>query len=542
MNNNIVINEQYNIGHICTKLQCQKGFASKIAVRFINAKGERKDYSYQELDFDTNRFANTLEKLGFQKGDVFFTFLPKCKEQLVSFLGALKAEVTIGSLFNNFGDEALFDRLDDSKAKGIITRKNSLAKVLRVKDRLPNLKYIFVADDETPEYSEILGFHRELNKSSELFDQKVTDPFTPSVLHYTSGSTGKPKGVLNKHKSVLHQSYTAKHVLNLNENELYWCTADPGWVTGTSYGIIGPLSLGVTQIHYEGGFGSEAWFSVLEKEKVSIWYTAPTALRMLMQDEPDVFEKFNLDHLKYIFSVGEPLNPEVLQWSRKVLNKEVYDTYFQTETGGIMITNRPQISIQSGSMGQAVPIIEAQIIDDNGAVLPVNQKGHLCIKAGWDSMFSTYLNNETLYNSKFKNGYYYTGDKAYRTEDGYFWFLGRVDDIINTGGHLVSPFEIESALLEMEEISDVAAIAAYDDILFEKIVIFVKIKSPFVFDDEMDLKIRLYVSKKVSPIAIPKEVIVRDSIPKNKSGKIMRRYLRAIYEGKDPGDISTLED
>jgi len=368
------------------------------------------------------------------------------------------------------------------------------------------------------------------------------DAEDPLFILYTSGSTGKPKGVLHAHKSLLHQKATAQEVLQLNSDEILWCTADQGWVTGTSYGIIGPWSLGVTQIHFGGMYDADKWFKVLAEEKVTIWYSAPTALRMLMQEEDAVFQKYDLSQLKYIFSVGEPLNPEVIQWSQRVLGKKIYDTWFQTETGAIMITNRPGIDIRPGSMGTAVSGIEPVILEDDGSPVADGEQGNLCLKPGWPSMFVTYLNREASYQQKFINGYYFTGDTAVKDADGYFWFKGRSDDVINTGGHLISPFEIESALLELEEVAESGVIAAPDEMLFEKVVAFVHLNHGYEPSKELEIKLRLYISNKVSSIATPQDLVFVDKVPKNKSGKIMRRVLKARYLGEDEGDISTLED
>jgi acetyl-CoA synthetase len=534
-------NKQYNIGYNCTTLQCLEGRGSKTAMRWIDAALEKKDFSFSDLDIESNRFANVLKKLGFQKGDIFFTFLPKCPEQFFSFLGTLKIEVIAGTLFSNFGEESLLDRLGDSKAKGIITKKSLHKKILKIKDRLPELKYIILTD--VPEHISdvVLGYSVLMNEAEVTFETPITSPEIPSVLHYTSGSTGKPKGVVHLHKSILLQSYTAENILQLNENELFWCTADQGWVTGTSYGIIGPWSLGVTQVHFGGAYDADVWMSLIESENITIWYTAPTALRMLMREDRSVFLKHDLSKLKHIFSVGEPLNPEIIHWSRELFNKDIYDTWFQTETGSIMITNKPGLIVKPGSMGKPNGKIEAAIISDEGKILNEKQTGHLCIKEGWDSMMSVYLNNEDVYKKKFKNGFYYSGDLAYRDEEGYYWFVGRNDDVINTAGHLISPFEIESALLEIPEIAESGVIGAPDEILFEKVVAYVRLKDQYSWNDDLEMKIRLFLANKLSSIATPQEILVIKEIPKNKSGKIMRRVLKAWYEGKDPGDISTLD-
>ena len=539
---NIIINDQYNIGHICTRQQCDLGRGDKIAFRWVSYRKERTNYTFNDLDRESNRFANALHSLGFTAGDILFTFLPKTPEQFFSFLGTLKLRVICGTLFSNFGDDALFDRLGDAKAKGIVTKKSLLKKITRVRDQLSALKYIIVTDIEEHQSADILSYPALMRQASADFIAPDTPPDTPSVVHYTSGSTGKPKGVLHVHRSILHQCRTAREVLKLTETDIFWCTADQGWVTGTSYGIIGPWSLGVTQIHYGGGYDAKLWFDLLKNEAVTIWYSAPTALRMLMREDPELYRGYELGRLRHIFSVGEPLNPEVISWARITLSKEIYDTWFQTETGGIMITNRPGLGIRPGSMGTPLVGIEPAIIADDGQILSNNQQGNLCLKTGWPSMFVTYLNNESAYNSKMKNGYYYTGDTAVRDDDGYYWFKGRSDDVINTAGHLISPFEVESALLEVEEVAESGVIGAPDELLYEKIVAFVHLHKQFTWSKELEVKVRLHVSNRASSIATPQEIIIIDSVPKNKSGKIMRRVLKARYLGQDVGDISTLED
>jgi len=542
MSNPLIQNEQYNIGYICTTQQCKAGRKDKVAMRWIDHNRVKKDITFSEMDEQTNRFSNVLNNLGFNKGDIFFTFLPKAPEQFVAFLGTLKLQVIAGTLFSNFGEESLLDRLADSKAKGIITKKSLYKKIMRIRNKLPLLKTIILTDIEEHISDDVLSYSLLMKNASSLFNVKITLPDTSSVLHYTSGSTGKPKGVLHNHKSVLLQNYTAQNVLQLNENELFWCTADQGWVTGTSYGIIGPWSLGVTQIHFGGTYNAEVWMDIIETEKITIWYTAPTALRMLMREEASVFLKHDLSRLKHIFSVGEPLNPEIINWSRKILKKDIYDTWFQTETGSILITNKPGQEIKPGSMGKPIELVDGVIISDEGKKLESKLSGNLCIKTGWDSMFKTYLNNEEVYKKKFKNEYYYSGDLAYKDEEGYYWFVSRNDDIINTAGHLISPFEIESALLEIPEIAESGVIGAPDDILFEKVIAYIRLKDKNAWTDTLELDIRLRLSNKLSSIATPQEIKVIDEIPKNKSGKIMRRVLKAWYMGTDPGDISTMEE
>ncbi len=534
-----MMDQNANIASYCTSVELHG--AGKIAYYWLHQPSERQEVSFADLDADTNRFANALSQLGFTAGDVFFTFLPKLPEQFIAFLGSLKLQLITGTLFANFGEEALLDRLGDSRAKGVITKKSFVKKLSRIRPSLPALEYIIVVDCDDHIADDILSYDRLMQQSTSDFIVPYTPPDTPSVLHYTSGSTGKPKGVLHCHRSLASQQATAVEVLGLRAGDIYWCTADQGWVTGTSYGIIAPWSLGITQIHYGGGFDAAVWFSILEREMVSVWYTAPTALRMLMREDPELFRRFDLSRLRHICSVGEPLNPEVIRWGREVLGKDIFDTWFQTETGAIMIANRPGIEIRPGSMGKPVTGIEAEILDDAGNFLPPGEQGHLCVKAGWASMFTTYLNNAESYRSKFRSDWYYSGDTALMDDEGYFWFKGRSDDVINTAGHLVSPFEVESALLEIPEVAESGVIAAPDELLFEKVVAFVHLKTGVQCSAELELKIRLYVSNKVSTIATPQEIIITDSIPKNKSGKIMRRVLKARYLGSDAGDTSTLE-
>jgi len=539
---NLIEHDQYNIGHICTRLQCERGLGGKTAFRWISAKQERANYTFADLDRESSRFANVLKGLGFAPGDILFTFLPKTPEQFFTFLGALKLQVICGTLFSNFGDEALLDRLGDARARGIVTRKSLLRKLLRVRDRLPSLKVIIVVDIEEDTAPDILSYARLMAQASGDALAAPTAPDTPSVLHYTSGSTGKPKGVLHAHRAVLHLAATTEEVLGLKPSDIFWCTADQGWVTGTSYGIIGPWSLGVTQLHYGGGYDAKLWFDLIQNEGVTVWYSAPTALRMLMREPQELYKRYDLKALRHIFSVGEPLNPEVIAWGRTVLGHDIYDTWFQTETGGIMIANRPGLEIRPGSMGTPVSGVVAAILADDGRLLGPDQQGSLCLKPGWPAMFTTFLNNASAYASKFHYDHYFTGDTAIRDADGYYWFKGRSDDVINTSGHLISPFEVESALLEVEEVAESGVIGAPDDLLYEKIVAFVCLHKQYSWSRELEVKIRVHVGNRASSLATPQEIIVVDAIPKNKSGKIMRRVLRARYLGQDAGDISTMEE
>ncbi len=531
-----------NIGSICTTQQCASGNADKVALRFVAADLSKADYTFNDLELLSNRAANALQDVGLARGDVALIFLPKQVEVFTAFLGILKLQAVAGILFSNFGKEAVFERLLDSSAKVLITKTSLASKLKDLLPQLPALERVILTDLPEHGCDEVLSFSQLTAEASDKFEVAPTDPSTPSTLHYTSGSTGKPKGVLHVHGAVEHHLRTMDEVLQVQPDDIYWCTADQAWVTGVTYGIIGPMVRGITQIHYAGNFGAKQWFEILKQQNVTVWYTAPTALRMLIQQEDQIIGKYELPLLKRVYSVGEPLNPEIIDWVRRVMGKEIYDTWFQTETGGIMISNRPGLPVRPGSMGKPVGSINAAIFTDEGAACAPGVSGNLRVKKGWSSMFRAYLNMEPQYQNKFHGEYYDTGDQAKMDPDGYFWFVGRLDDVINTSGHLVGPFEVESALMELDEVVDVAVFGAPDAMLYEKIVANLVLKPGCEWNKSLEVKCRVRVSTQVSPLAVPTEFIVTDRVLKNRSGKIMRRVMRAQYLHLDVGDISTMED
>jgi acetyl-CoA synthetase len=382
-----------------------------------------------------------------------------------------------------------------------------------------------------------------MKESSDEFEIEKTDKENYAIIHYTSGTTGKPKGVVHVHEAILGHYATAKYVLDLHPDDIYWCTADPGWVTGTSYGIFGPWSNGISQVVYEGGFGASAWYGIIEKYKVTVWYTAPTAIRMLMKAGEKPVSKHNLSSLRYMCSVGEPLNPEAVLWGIKDLGLPFHDNWWQTETGCIQIANYPVQDVKPGSMGRPFMGIRPTILDDScERELPPGQEGHLALKAGWPSMFRTYWNKKALYDSRFKGPWYITGDRASKDEDGYFWFVGRADDVINTGGHLVGPFEVESALIEHPAVAEAGIIGIPDPIAMEIIKAFVSLKDGHEPSEKLRLDIKKFARKKLHALACPREIEFIASLPKTRSGKIMRRLLKARELGLPEGDTSTLED
>ncbi len=533
-----------NLGYLCTRAICEAGNAGRVALRRIGADLAREEYTFDELERRSNRAACGLLSLGLAPGDVVFTLLPRVIEQFEVILGALKARLIVGALFSNIGADAIVDRLGHAGARALVTRMRSLRKIQSLRPRLPALSTVLVTDAERGAAlpAGCRSWADTTGTVADVFEVSPTPADTPSLLHYTSGSTGKPKGVLHAHGAAPQILATARDVLGILPDDIYWCTAEPGWITGTSYGILGPWMLGATQLHYDGAFEPARWAALLARERVTVWYTAPTALRMLMREEPGLFPAEGLAALRQVSSVGEPLNPEIIEWGRSVLGREIHDTWFQTETGAIMIANRPGIAIRPGSMGKPVGGVEPVIVDDAGAPVPDGETGHLCIRPGWPSMFRAYLHQPDAYASKFRAGLYWTGDRARRDADGYYWFQGRSDDVINTAGHLVSPFEIESALLEIPEVLEAGAVAAPDPLLHEKVVAFVRLRETPADPAALEMKLRLHVQNRVSTLAAPRDIRFVDRIPKNRSGKIMRRVLKAWHLGEDPGDLSTLEE
>ena len=532
-----------NIAYTCTRRPCEAGHANELAFKWIHNDLTEQIFTFQELDTASNRMANVLQRLGIKKGQCVSIYLPKSVELLNGFFGILKNEAISCILFSTFGESALYDRLSDSQTRILITRKSLLKKVRKIEGELPELQAILVTDLEAHQDDFILSLPQLLADASDSFAFSVDiEPETPAFIQYTSGSTGKPKGALHVHGGLDTMLASFKEVFEIQPDECFWCTADPAWITGLVYGVIAPLALQTNQIQFGGNFGAETWLEILQREQVNVWYTAPTALRMLMQEETALFKQYDYSALSRMYSVGEPLNPEVYHWGKKVFGCEVYDNWFQSETGSIMITNKPGRAVKPGSMGKPLSYITAMILDDAMQPLTVRQQGNLCLKKGWGSMFRTYINKEDLYQEKFNGDIYISGDLAYRDEEGYFWYVSRADDVINTAGHLVGPFEVESALLEIEEIVDVAVIGVPDPILHEKIIAFLCLRKDCEWSRALELKCRVNISNKVSTTATPQEYHLVDSIPKNKSGKILRRVLKARYEGKDPGDLSTMEE
>jgi len=538
-------NGNINIGYICSDRICENGLGDKLALIWEGYEGDIKKYTFNDVRKYSNSFANFFKNLGIEPGERVCIFLDRIPALYIGLLGVLKTGAIAQPLFSAFGEEALFTRLDDAQTKAILTSRKHIGKVRRIKDKLPALKHIVLVDGEgmvLKENEVIFNFANE--KPVEHFDIAKVTPESPSILHYTSGTTGKPKGALHVHSSIIAQYITTKWVLDLRPDDLYWCTADPGWVTGTSYGILGPWSMGITQLVLEIGFMPEKWYRAIQNHKVTVFYTAPTAIRMLMKEGEALVKKYDLSSLRHTVSVGEPLNAEAVIWSEKAMGLPFHDSYWQTETGCIVISNYPGMKIKPGSMGKAFPGIVATVVDPK-EFKPIDHPGSvglIALKPGWPAMFRIYWKNKDAYDAKFKNGWYITGDRSSIDADGYFWFVGRDDDVINTAGHLVGPFEVESALIEHPAVAESAAIGKPDPVNMEVVKAFIALKPGYEPSDELKLDIINFVRKKLSPLAMPQEIEFRESLPKTRSGKIMRRLLKAQETGEEIGDISTLEN
>jgi acetyl-CoA synthetase len=534
-----------NIGAFCSDRICDQGLGQKTAMIWEGFDGEERRYTFDDLRVHSNAFTTMLRQIGIGVGDRVCIFMDKVPDLYFSFLGILKNGSIAQPLFSAFGEDSLITRLEDAQTAAVITTKKHANKVRRIREQLPSLRHIIVVDGEAEKMKEgELAFDFAKAPRVEKLDWYKADEETPSVLHYTSGTTGKPKGALHVHGSIFSQHLSTKWVLDVTKDDIYWCTADPGWVTGTSYGIIGPWSCGVTQVVLDSGFSSERWYKTIEKYKVTVWYSAPTAIRLLMKDGVELVRKHDLSSLRHLASVGEPLNAEAVIWSKEAYGMMFHDSYWQTETGSIMISNYPGMPIKPGSMGKPFPGITATVVDPQ-TFEPINDAGKvglIALRPGWPSMFRTYWKNPTTYEGKFKNGWYLCGDRSSIDPEGYFWFVGRDDDVINTGGHLVGPFEIESALLEHPAVAESAAVGKPDPVNMEVVKAFVALKPGFVAGDDLELDIMNYIRKRLSPLAMPQEIEFVPSLPKTRSGKILRRLLRAKEWGEPIGDTSTLEN
>jgi acetyl-CoA synthetase len=530
-----------NIAYEAIDKHASSARKNKIAL-YYSDPNRNETYTFFDMMIQSNKAANVLKEYGnVVKGDRVFIFMPRSPELYFTLLGALKVGAIVGPLFEAFMEGAVFDRLYNSEAKTIVTTAALLPRI--PVEKLPALQKILLVGEQIEEDEKHIDFIKSMNRAASEFNIEWMDREDGMILHYTSGSTGAPKGVLHVHYAMIQQYKSAQWVLDLKEDDIYWCTADPGWVTGTSYGIFGPWLNGVTNVVLGGRFSPEAWYQTIEQFKVTVWYSAPTAFRMLMGAGDNIVKQYDLSSLRHILSVGEPLNPEVIRWGMDVYGHRIHDTWWMTETGAHMICNYPSMDIKPGSMGKPIPGTYAAIIDDYGNELPPNTMGNLALKKGWPAMMRQIWKNPSKYESYFINDeWYVSGDSAYMDTDGYFWFQGRVDDVIMTAGERVGPFEVESKLIEHPAVVEAGVIGKPDPVRGEIIKAFVALKEGIEPSEQLAEDIIQFVKKGLSAHAAPREIEFKEKLPKTRSGKIMRRVLKAWELQLPAGDLSTLED
>ncbi|WP_296490723.1 acetate--CoA ligase [Rhodoferax sp.] len=523
------------------------------ALRFVRRDAPALELTYADLARQTNRFANVLQSLGVGKGDRLFLLAGRIPELYVALLGALKNGTVVTPLFSAFGPEPIATRIQLGSGQVLVTTDALYQrKVRQMRAQMPSLRHVLLVaeDGGVTDEPDTLDLATLMAAASDNFTTVETSEDDPALLHFTSGTTGTPKGALHVHGAAVAHEATARYALDLHRHDRYWCTADPGWVTGTSYGIIAPLLQGVTSLVDCEEFDAERWYTLLAQEHVTVWYTAPTAIRMLMKGGPEPVRHHRYPCLRFVASVGEPLNPEAVWWGQEVLGLPIHDNWWQTETGGIMIANTPAFDIKPGSMGRPLPGIDAYIVEHLEAegeaprvrvIDTPDVEGELALKRGWPSMFRGYLNNEARYAKCFAGDLYLTGDLARRDADGYFWFVGRADDVIKSAGHLIGPFEVESALMEHPAVAEAGVIGKPDPMVGEVVKAFVSLKSGFEPSETLRLDISAHARRRLGAAVAPKEIAFLAVLPRTRSGKIMRRLLKARELGLPEGDTSTLE-
>ncbi len=534
-----------NIAHVAIDRHVSAGHGDQIALRWIAKSGTTIDFTYTELQARTNRFANVLKTHGIQKGERIYSLMGRVPELYIAALGTLKAGAVFCPLFSAFGPEPIQSRMNIGDAAVLVTSSRLYKrKVKGIRSALPALREVFVVDQDDA-VDGTLPLASLMETASPEFETTHMDPEDMALLHFTSGTTGKPKGVVHVHEAVVAHHTTGRIALDLRPGDIYWCTADPGWVTGTSYGIVAPLTNRVTMIVDEAEFDVERWYGTLARENVSVWYTAPTAIRMLMKAGAEAASAHTFPNLRFMASVGEPLNPEAVIWANETLGRPFHDNWWQTETGGIMIANYAGMDIKPGSMGKPLPGIEAGIVEvtDTGAreLTEPLAMGELALRPGWPSMMRNYLHEHERYAKCFRDGWYLSGDLAMRDADGYYWFVGRSNDLIKSAGHLIGPFEVESALMEHPSVAEVGVIGVPDETSGEIVKAFVALKPGYDASDDLKLELIGHARKALGPAVAPKDIAFRSNLPKTRSGKIMRRLLKARELGLPEGDISTLE-
>jgi acetyl-CoA synthetase len=536
-----------NIAHEAVDRHAAGPLAGRLALRWLGKDGRRLDFTYEGLRQETNRFANVLAGFGLGKGDLVCVLAGRIPELYVAALGTLKNRSVFCPLFSAFGPEPIRTRMEIGGAKALVTTEALYRrKVAGIRASLPDLELVIVVGG-TDDLPATEGYDRCMSGAPDDFEIGPTDPEGLALVHFTSGTTGTPKGAAHVHEAVVAHRATGRLALDLHEDDVFWCTADPGWVTGTSYGIVAPLANGVTSIVDEGDFDAQRWYRILEEESVSVWYTAPTAIRMMMKGGAELARERSYPALRFLASVGEPLNPEAVVWGEEAFGLPFHDNWWQTETGAIMIANFASADIRPGSMGRPFPGVDAGLVRrraDGGVDLveEAGEEGEIALRPGWPSMFRDYLGDHDRYRKAFAGGWYLSGDLARRDEDGYFWFVGRRDDVIKSMGHLIGPFEVESALLEHPAAAEVGVIGKPDPVAGEVVKAFVALKPGFEPSPELERELLAHARVRLGAVVAPKEISFVPAVPRTRSGKIMRRLLKARELGLPEGDVSTLEE
>jgi len=538
-----------NIAHEAVDRHATGARADRIALRWLGKDGATVDVRYGDLCTLTNRFANALANMGVTPGDHVFTLLGRLPALYIALLGALKHRCVVTPLFSAFGPQPIATRMTLGQAKVLVTTSTLYRrKIEAIRGKMPSLKHVILVHDDAPADLPPAAWEWDalLASAATHYATGPTDAQSPALLHFTSGTTGTPKGAVHVHEAVVAHHATGRYALDLHDADIFWCTADPGWVTGMSYGVIAPLTHGLTLVVDEAEFDAQRWYTVLERERVSVWYTAPTAVRMMMKAGIAAAREHRFPDLRFIASVGEPLNPQAVTWGIDAFGLPIHDNWWQTETGGIMIANYAAMDIRPGSMGRPLPGVTAAIVrrQDDGSVAPVVEpgaEGELALRRGWPSMFRAYLNEDARYAKCFAGDWYLTGDLARKDADGYFWFVGRADDMIKSSGHLIGPFEVESALMEHPAVLEAGVIGKPEPLIGEIVKAFVALRPGIAPTEALQHELIGFARTRLGAAVAPKELAFTTALPKTRSGKIMRRLLKARELGLPEGDISALE-
>ncbi|BBO90597.1 AMP-binding protein [Desulfosarcina ovata] len=497
----------------------------------LSGESPRQTWTFSDLERFTNQAANVFRNLGIGPGQVVATLCGRVPELYLTALGALKAGAVFTALYASYGPEPILHRLVASQAVVLITTRRQYSKIQALRSRLPDLSHVLLIDPPDKPDPGVMHLPALMDAAAEDFHLSPTDPETPALIHFTSGTTGMPKGVVHAHAAALHQLLTGRTVLDLKPDDRYWCTADPGWVTGVVYGFLVPLMAGITTIVDEAEFDVRRWLRILAEERITVWYTAPSALRRLMTLPSKPCREFDLGALRHVFSVGEPLHATAVRWGEDALGVPIRDTWWQSETGGIMIANHPDQPVRPGAMGRPVRGIRAAVVRPAAAGGPtveicgIGETGELALAAGWPSMFRRLLGDTGAYGRRFAGPWYLSGDLVRCDVEGLFWFLGRADDMIKTAGHMVSPFEVESVLLEYPGVSDAGVVGVPDMHLGQRVRAYLCLATDIPADENLRGRIMAFARKRLGPALAPREIVFIETMPKNQAGKILRREL-----------------